>query len=80
MTMTELLHHMAAGNFKVQVKHPLMHATSDIGIVQEIKIFGEKNVGCGVNFPGTNWNTWFHQSDETDKRKRYMRDLQPIIE
>jgi len=75
MNMQDILNAAAAGNFTVEVNHDIQHATSRIGTVQEIRIFGEKNKEVGVFFPGTKWNTWFHESDETDKRKHYMRDL-----
>ncbi len=76
LDMDALLKHMACGSFKVRSKVPIQGATSHIGIVQELKILNEKNRGCGVKFPGLNYNTWFHDSDGTDKRTKYMRDLE----
>lgn len=76
LIMDDLLKNMAGGNFKVRSKVPIQGATSNIGIVQEVKILNEKNKGCGVSFPGLNYNTWFHDSDGTDKRTKYMRDLE----
>lgn len=74
MTTQEILNQLAAGNFNVQCNHDIQHATSRIGIIQELKFFG-KNIGVGVFFPGTKWNTWFHDTEETDARRRYTRQL-----
>lgn len=31
--------------------------------------------GCGVQFDSLNYDKWFWDSDEADKRTKYMRDL-----
>ena len=31
--------------------------------------------GCGVLFDGEKYEQWFHNSDETDGRRHYMRNL-----
>lgn len=74
MTTQEILNQLAAGNFHVKCDHDVQHATSRIGVIQELKFFG-KNVGVGVFFPGMKWNTWFHDTEEIDARRKYTRQL-----
>lgn len=74
MTTKEILNQLAAANFSVECDHDITYATSRIGTIQELKFFG-KNAGVGVLFPGMKWNTWFFDTEETDARRRYTRQL-----
>ena len=69
MTFEELLIACSSGKMpKVRTQG------GSIGTVCVIKDNG-RHKGCAVNFPGIAWDTWFTDSDETDKRTRYMREL-----
>lgn len=43
------------------------------GTITTIKDNG-RHKGVAVNF-GNDWDDWFHESDDTDKRSLYLRDL-----
>lgn len=77
MNTQDILRQLADGNFQVECSYDIPHATSRIGTVQELRMFG-KNIGVGVFFPGMKWNTWFHDTEEIDARRRYTRDLSPV--
>lgn len=63
---------------RVKTNKPIKFAESDTGVVEVIKhnIHGHK--GCAVRFPGHSYDTWFHDSEDTDRRSNYMRDLELI--
>jgi hypothetical protein len=77
MTTQEILNQLAAGNFQVQVPYDIPKATSRIGTIQELHMFGN-DAACAVFFPGMKWNIIFHVADGDDKKRRYTRDLQPV--
>jgi len=70
MTFEELLKASANGL-------PKVNYNGNIGKVTTIKDNGRYR-GCAVNFFGKSYDDWFHDSDETDKRSKYMRDLTVI--
>lgn len=78
MTTQQILEQLAAGNFQVQVPYDIPGATSRVGTIQEIHMFG-KDAACAVFFPGTKWNIIFHVKEGTDKKGRYTRDLHPVV-
>ncbi len=53
-------------------------ATSNIGQVVVIKSNG-RHSGCAVQFPGLTYDTWFSEEPGTDKRSKYMSDLNFIM-
>lgn len=55
---------------KVKIDVKMRHATSDIGVIQEIK-----PNGIGVVFPGQKWNAWFWENDQNDNRTKCMSQL-----
>ena len=55
---------------KVKVDVKMKHATSDVGVINEIK-----PKGIGVKFPGQDWNAWFWAEDQNDKRTKCMNQL-----
>lgn len=73
MTFTELLETVGA-----EAKLPeVFHKELGVGRVTVIKdqADGSKFRGCAVRFPQLNYDTWFTDSKETDKRSKYLRDL-----
>ncbi len=78
MTMQDAFKHVLAGNYRVRFPEVLKGAKDNVGTIQEMRFKGEKHHGIGVRFPGHDYCTWFYDSDETDKRKHYMRDLLPL--
>ncbi|MEP2668882.1 MAG: hypothetical protein ABJH04_07800 [Cyclobacteriaceae bacterium] len=67
---------------KVRVEKPIKSATSNIGVITAVKwrIDGTP-YGIEVNFPGTNWNTWFWSTpDKSDNRSRYIDELELHVE
>lgn len=81
MTRQELLDALPKGFPKVEFTGlpPLKFVSSNIGQVTSIRLIG-KHIGVGVQFEGVNYDHWFHDSDETDKRSRYLRDLKLVEE
>lgn len=70
MTVIELLKACAeAGDF-VKVSHK-----GKVGIVTTFKGGGSHFKGCAVRFDDKTYDDWFWDSDETDNRRKYMRDL-----
>jgi hypothetical protein len=64
--------------FKVKCESYVKHATDVIGQVKRIEITpGSRSVG--VDFPGCHWLTWFSDSESTDQRRHYLRDITPFI-
>jgi hypothetical protein len=62
---------------------PRVRRGTRIGTVQAIKLPSSRNNakqhnGCAVLFDGENYEVWYHNSDETDKRRVYMRDLEIV--
>lgn len=53
-----------------QVSHPIL----GIGQVVTIKNNG-RNFGCSVKFEVPDYDVWFTDSQDTDKRTKYMREL-----
>lgn len=80
MKWIELLKAMSSsGDFpEVEVSITPKFATSNRGKVTVIKSNG-RHSGVGVLFPGLNYDIWFHNSDDTDKRSRYIRDLILVV-
>jgi hypothetical protein len=74
MTFDDLLNSTPNGLPMVKVDHDIRGATSRIGKVVVIKDNG-RHRGCAVQFPGLNYDTWFSDSEETDARSKYMRQL-----
>lgn len=75
MTFQELLKSCSEGEFPtVQYIGEIRFAKSNIGKVNTVKENG-RHKGCAVTFEGLNYSTWFSDSEETDKRTKYMRDL-----
>jgi hypothetical protein len=68
MTSLELLKACSIGSF------PTVSHNGNIGRVTTIKDNG-KFKGCGVTFPDIPYEVWFLDLDESDKRRKYMRDL-----
>lgn len=53
------------------------HCPTKEGIVTTIKFHG-KHHGVGVGFDGMNFDSWFYTIESTDKRSKYVRDLEII--
>lgn len=76
MTMQDLLNQLAQLNFKVETSKKIKDATSQIGVIQEIKFYGSKNISCSVHFPGTKWEVWFSNNEmNAGKYSFSLRDL-----
>lgn len=74
MTMQELLTACGSGEMP-RVTYANELAGVRTGTVQVIKTQAVGNNGCGVLFDGEKYEQWFHNSDETDGRRYYMRSL-----
>ncbi len=75
MKFEEILKACSSGKLpKVLSSCPIKYAQSAKGTVTTIKANG-KHSGVGVTFEGLDYELWFHDSDDTDKRTRYLRDL-----
>ncbi len=74
MTFEELLKASCNGLPEVKTFVAVNRATSNIGKVVALKDNG-KFKGCAVQFPGLDYDIWFTDSNETDKRSRYMYHL-----
>ena len=55
---------------KVVIEEKLKHASSNIGVINEIK-----PNGIGVRFPDMNWNAWFWFENQNDKRTKHTGQL-----
>lgn len=74
MTWEEVMSYCATGKMpRVHYNGKLNH-NNHKGQVTTIKNNG-KHRGVGVMFDGLEYEMWFHDSEDTDKRTRYMRDL-----
>lgn len=74
MTMKELLKACGSGEMpRVLLTDDLCYRT---GTICTIKNGSTK--GCAVIFDTSRYEQWFHDSQETDRRRRYMRDLMLI--
>jgi hypothetical protein len=80
MRWDELLKAFSHGKMpSVKVENIPEFSTSNVGVVSVIKDNG-RHRGVGVVFPGLKYDTWFHDSDGTDKRSKYLRDLHLVVE
>lgn len=70
MTVKDLLKEAGSG----EMPSVIDVTTRETGRVTCIKS-NDNYRGCEVKFPLKNWNVWYHDSEEKDKRSRYMRDL-----
>ncbi len=59
---------------RVQSSEPIKFTNETKGTVTTIKA-NAKHCGVGVTFDGLNYELWFTESDDTDKRTRYIRQL-----
>jgi hypothetical protein len=71
MTIADVLQSLACQSGKMP---QVITNSGVVGQVTTIKDNG-KHRGIGVQFPDLNYETWFNDSNDTDKRFRYMRDL-----
>lgn len=72
MTFIELLTSCSKGTLPL-----VLHEKFGVGCVTTIKhqSDGSKFKGCAVRFYSIPYDTWFSDSDDTDKRSKYMREL-----
>lgn len=69
MTTKELLIACGSG-----VMPKVKNEVFGIGQVTTIKD-NDRYIGCAVKFESPNYDIWFWDSNETDKRTKYMREL-----
>lgn len=74
MIMKELLQQMADGNFKVEINHDIPNATSRIGLIQEVKVYGS-NIGVAVLFTGMKWEIWFYDNEDVETKRFFLKNL-----
>lgn len=62
---------------KACAKGRLPKVKTGTGLVGQVSVIKDngRHKGIGVVFPGLEYDTWFNDSEETDKRSRYMREL-----
>ncbi len=78
LTFTDILKACGNGQLpKVYTTNPKNNDQLIFGTVTTIKHNG-KHFGVGVTFDGLNYESWFYESDDDDKRSRYIRDLKII--
>lgn len=77
MTFSELLAACINGLPDVECTSKVHGALNNRGKVVVIKDNGRFR-GCGVQFSGLNYDTWFWDSEEGDARSHYMRDLKVV--
>ncbi len=70
MTWDELLKSVSSG------KLPKVRWQDKVGTVSTIKHKGAYK-GCAVDI-GVGWDVWFHAETQTDKRSKYMAELELI--
>lgn len=57
----------------VFVDEQIPYTSSRKGVVTNIRLSGCK--GIGVRFEGVDYDVWFHEKKDSDKRRRYMDSL-----
>jgi hypothetical protein len=73
MTWEQLLKKVGEGKLP-QVK---VIETGKVGTVTVLKDNG-RHRGVGVQFPGLNYDTWYHELNTGDRRSRYMDQLELV--
>lgn len=79
MTFEELLIACSCGKMPTVelIGKPVKFSNQNLGVVTTIKDNG-RHRGVAVKFKDLDYDTWFHDLDDTDKRSRYMRELKIV--
>ncbi len=71
MTFKELIEFIQEHEQFPEVRHNQL----GVGKVVLLSEGNDHTLGCGVQFSKRQWKDWFWDSDKSDKRTKYMRDL-----
>lgn len=77
MNKQELFTQLSQDNYKVDYTEK---GKTKTGTIQEIRMYGTKDVMVAILFPEAKWDQWFTTNDEIKARTYFLKDLKTHIE